>query len=159
MPRRCSVCISTDRPAIDGELVRATPLRTISARYGVTRQALHRHRQTHLPASLVRDTQASQVANAEQLLEQINDLQRHALSELARAEAMGDQRGALAAIREARSCIEILAKISGQLLEAPSVSLTLSPEWSAVRMVILQALEDHPKARLAVAEALEASVS
>lgn len=159
MPRQCSVCTSTDRPAIDGELVRATPLRTIASRYGVTRQALHRHRQTHLPASLVRDRQATELANAEQLLEQITDLQRHALSALARAEAMGDQRGALAAIREARACLEILAKISGQLLEAPGVSLTLSPEWSAVRMVILEALQDHPKARLAVADALQATIS
>lgn len=49
---------------------------------------------------------------------------------------------------------ELLAKLLGELSEAPQVSVTLSPDWVAVRTALLAALAPYPEARTAVAERL-----
>jgi hypothetical protein len=73
---------------------------------------------------------------------------------LTKAENADDLRTAVAAIREARGCVELLGKLAGQLQDAPTVNLVLSPEWLSIQANILMALEPHPDARLAVAHAL-----
>ncbi len=50
--------------------------------------------------------------------------------------------------------MELLAKLAGQLKDAPTVNILVSAEWQGLQAVILQALEPHAGARLAVAEAL-----
>ena len=62
------------------------------------------------------------------MLRQVRALQSKTLSILLQAEGAGDLRTALAAIREARGNVELLAKLSGELDERPVVNLDLSPE-------------------------------
>lgn len=63
--------------------------------------------------------------------------------------------GATSAIREARSCVELLARLAGELAENNTVNVFVSPEWTQLRAVLIEALAPHPEARLAVAEALQ----
>ena len=65
----------------------------------------------------------------------------------------------MAAVRELRGLVELLAKITGELDERPSVTvnLTASPEWQHLQGVILAALARFPDAREAVAGALLAA--
>ncbi len=49
------------------------------------------------------------------LLDQLQQLQAKALGILARAESAGDLRSALGAIREVRSTLELVAKVTGEL--------------------------------------------
>ena len=72
-----------------------------------------------------------------------------------KAEADGDIRTALAGIREARGCLELLAKLLGELRDGAAVNVAVSPGWVAVRSAILDALAPYPDARLAVAVRLE----
>ena len=72
------------------------------------------------------------------------------------AQGSEDLRAAIGAIREARGCVELLAKLAGQLKDAPTVNILVSSEWQGLQAVILQALEPHADARLAVSEALTA---
>lgn len=58
---------------------------------------------------------AEQAADAQTLLERVQDLNRHAIAILSRAERDGEHQAALGAIREARGCLELLGKLSGQL--------------------------------------------
>ena len=52
--------------------------------------------------------------------------------------------------------IELLAELLGELDERTQVNvLVASPEWLALRLAILRALEPYPQARLAVVEALK----
>ncbi len=82
------------------------------------------------------------------------DLRDRAIGILDTAEASDDLRVALTAIREARGCVELLGKLAGQLKDAPTVNILVSAEWRGLQAVILEALEPHAQARLAVAEAL-----
>ena len=88
------------------------------------------------------------------MLTQIQDLGQRALSLLDQAERSGDLRTALAGIKEARGCIELLAKIEGQLDDRPQVNITLNSEWIALRTTLICALQPYPAARQAVIDAL-----
>jgi hypothetical protein len=70
-----------------------------------------------------------EVAQADDLLVQVRDLQAHALDILERAEEVGELRTALAAISQARGNLELLGKLAGELDERPVVNLNVSPEW------------------------------
>ena len=154
MPRRCTVCDHKDREAIDAALVAAEPFRHIASRHSVTTTALQRHKANHLPGHLAQAQEAEEIAQADDLLAQVQDLQRRALAILTKAERSGDLRVALQAIREARSNLELLARLLGELQEGQTVNVLVMPEWMTIRTVIVGALAPYPGARLAVVEAL-----
>jgi hypothetical protein len=101
--------------------------------------------------------EVEEVAQADDLLDQVRHLQAHALDILERAEKSGDLRTALAAISQARGNLELLGKLAGELDERPVVNLNISPEWLELRTVIVGALEPHPTAHRAVLRALESA--
>ena len=158
MSRSCTVCAHEGREEIDRALVAGESSRKIAARYGsLSRPAIQRHGENHLPAKLVLAEKAAEVAEADNLLAQVQDLQGRTHAILDKAEKAGELRTALSAIREARGNLELLAKLLGELDERPVVNLNLSPEWLELRAVIVTALEPHPDARGAVLGALESA--
>ena len=154
MPRRCTICIHPARADIDASIVRGEAFRRIAAHHGVTEQSVRRHRADHLPSSLVKAEEAREVAQASSLLAEVRELHARVLAILTRAEEAGDLRAATGAIREARSTIELLAKLTGELDERAEVNVVLSPQWLTIRVAILEALEPFPVARAAVGERL-----
>src|SRR5215211_7666091 len=156
MPRSCTICTHPDRTAIDEALVAGESTGKLAGRYRtIDERALRRHRSNHLPAKLVMARAAEEVAQADDLLGAVQDLQARTLAILEAAEGSREHRTALAAIREARSNLELLAKLLGELDERPQVNLLISPEWLELRAVIITALEPHPQALRAVVGALE----
>ncbi len=150
------MCRHPERAAIDCALVEGTADTTVSAKFReLSDDAVRRHRESHLPAELAKAQQAADVARADDLLVQVRSLHSRAMAILDTAEQAGDLRSALGGIREARGCLELLGRLAGEL-EPPTVNIVLSQHWIEVRTVVLQALETHPAARLAVAEALDA---
>ncbi len=154
MPRRCTVCTHKDRPQIDQALVERQPFRAIARQHGVSKDALVRHFDDHLPASLVKAQEATEAAQADALLAQVVDLRDKALGILKKAEGTNELQTAISAIREARANVELLGKLAGQLMDAPTINVILMPEWRQLQAVVLAALEPHADARLAVAHAL-----
>lgn len=75
------------------------------------------------------------------MLNQVRSLADHALGIFQAAEADGDRRRALGAIREARACLELLAKVAGEL--GPDVNVQVT---AATALVGRAAVED-PEAR------------
>ncbi len=137
MPRMCTVCAHANRLVIDHTLVAGQEaLRTIADRFSVSKTALVRHKEKHLPATLAKAREAEEVASADDLLSQVRDLQNRAFAILDVAEGTGDLRTALGAIREARSNLELLAKLLGELDERPQVNVLISPEWLSLRTII-----------------------
>jgi hypothetical protein len=155
MPRRCTVCDHPERYSIDETLVTGAPYRSVAKRFELSESAVYRHKTEHLPAHLLKAREVEEVAQAEDLLEQVRHLQAHALDILERAEKTGDLRTALAAISQARGNLELLGKLAGELDERPVVNLNVSTEWLELRAVIVGALEPHPAAHRAVLLALE----
>ena len=154
MARTCTICRHEKRADIDKALIAHSSYRDIARRHGVTKDALLRHHDNHLPAALMKAKDAEEVAQADVLLRQVGELRDRALAILDVAEAAAEYRDALAAIREARGCLELLGKLAGQLKDAPTVNVILSAEWRDIQAIILAALEPYMDARLAVAGAL-----
>lgn len=160
MPQRCTVCAHKERDTIDRLLVRqARANRAIALRYGLVHTSLRRHRDNHLPAKLARAQAASELVRADQLLAELQDLHERARLMLEDAEAAGDLKTALSAVREARGCLELLAKLLGELPDSPELHLHLSAEWQMIQMAILTALAPYPRARVKVAQAIETATT
>jgi hypothetical protein len=155
MPRRCTVCDHSEMHSIHEALVSGAPYRSVAKRFGLSESAVYRHKTEHLPAHLLKAKEVEEAAMADDLLDQVRNLQAHALDILERAEKAGDLRTALAAISQARGNLELLGKLAGELDERPVVNLNVSPEWLELRAVIVGALEPHPAAHRAVLGALE----
>ena len=154
MPRTCTICRHDEREAIDAALVARKPFRDIAGQHGVSKSALVRHSDDHIPAELMKAQAATEAAQADALLAQVVGLRDKALGILGKAEGSNDLRVAIAAIHEARGCVELLGKLAGQLRDAPTINLFMTAEWREVQSAVLAALEEHPDARLAVAGAL-----
>jgi hypothetical protein len=132
MPQECSICRDDEREAIDKALLNGTPYRDIAGRCEVSKSAVARHRQ-HLSKTLVKARAAVEVAKADKLLERVLGLCRRAEDLLDRAEQDGLLDTALRAIREARGCLELLARLNGALRESSIniVSVELDGETAA----------------------------
>jgi hypothetical protein len=152
MPRVCTLCRHADRDGIDSALLRGEAYRNIAERYGTSPASLLRHK-AHLSERMVKAEEAREVTRADSLLDQVKALHSKALSILAKAEEGGDLRTALAAIRETRGNLELLARLLGELQEKP-VALIVLPEWITMRTALLSALDPFPDARAAAARAL-----
>ncbi len=154
MPRKCTVCEHEKVEEINRLLLKGVPLRDLAGRYSVSKTALHRHKKSHLPAELTKAREAQDVTKADSLLDQVTELRDKALSILDKAEQAGDLRTALQGVREAKGCLELLARLQGELQERTTVNVLVNPQWLTLRAVILKALDRYPEARQAVARAL-----
>src|SRR5215207_1417451 len=119
MPRRCTACDHFERHGIDEALVTGAPYRSVAKRFGLSESAVYRHKTEHLPAHLLKVREVEEVARADDLLEQVRNLQAHALDILERAEKVGDLRTALAAISQARGNLELLGRLAGRWTNGP----------------------------------------
>ena len=157
MPRRCTICGHKSRAKIDQALVERQAFRNIAAQFRVSTSALVRHSDDHLPSALVKAREAKEAADADALLAQIVGLRDEGLGVLEKAKDAEDLHTVLNAIKVTQGTIELLAKLAGQLRDAPTINLVLSPEWQAVQANILAALDPYPEARFAVSHALGGS--
>lgn len=154
MARPCTVCSSPHRDAIDLELVAGRPIRAMARHYGLGREAITRHRDQHLPATLAQAHAAEEVARSDALLERLRFYQRVGEALLLAAlngemlagvddedlppDAMpitaddvdGRRRWArpelaLKALRELRGGTELLARLEGELPSDDDATVTV----------------------------------
>jgi len=150
MPRTCSICAHGDRAEIEQALVNGTALRDVAGRFNVSKSALGRHKSGHLPEKLTKAKDAEEAAEADDLLSQIQQLQRTTLRILRDAENDGDRRTALKAVSEARRNVGMLGELAGELQRQGTVSV----EVDTLQAVVMGALEERPEAKADVARAL-----
>jgi hypothetical protein len=132
MGRKCCVCSDGRRDQIERALLSGTAFRYLSKRFGISAASLLRHKAGHLPGTLVKAQEVAEVTRSggllrhvQTLVERTENLYQEAQAILSEAKADGDQRTALAAIREAaaatretRGHLELLGKLSGELLNS-----------------------------------------
>ena len=80
MSRRCTVCDHQERHGIDGALVTGAAYRSVAKQFELSESAAYCHNIEHLPAHLLKARKAGQVARADDLLEQVRDLQARAFA-------------------------------------------------------------------------------
>ncbi|MFC1944689.1 hypothetical protein ACFLX5_04285 [Chloroflexota bacterium] len=155
MPKPCPVCVHAERPTIERAILEgAESLDQIGQRFALSKWSIFNHKKEHLPSALLKASEAREVARGDSLLEQVKHLQSKALELLDKAEAAGDLRAALQGVREAKGCLELLAKLQGELAQEGTINIVLSPSWVSLRTIILRTLEPYPEARLRIAHAL-----
>lgn len=141
MPQTCRVCKHKRVEEINRELLEGETLRNIAEKFSTSTTALHRHKTEHIPASMVLSQGAREAARADTLLEQVSALRDKAVSILVAAERAGDLRTALLGIREAKGCLELLAKITGEL--APEkILIQAGPVIDQVVLILKQEIAD-----------------
>ena len=158
MARKCSICSHASTLEINRLLIGEVPLREIAEKFSVSIAALDRHRHGHIPPTLPIAAEGLEQADAEDLLTQLKQLQVKTERVLEKAEAAENQSLSLKAIKEARSNLELLAKLQGQIAASLTINFVESPQYVEVRAIILNALESHPAARLTVANALQDNI-
>ena len=90
-------------------------------------------------------------------LAQVQNLIRRAEAVLTAAERDGKSSTALAAVREVRACVDLMARLTGELNERPQVTVfnLLSEPVIACLDVIYSELHDQPELRQRIAARLQ----
>jgi hypothetical protein len=148
--RRCTICSHESVGAIDRALIAGRPIRGIAKTFGASEDAVGRQR-AHLPKTLLNAHDVAESVRADELLAEATALQAKAWELLHAAEANDDQRTALMAVREIRGCLELLARVLGEIQDRPMFTLVTALEWFVLRGALLTALAPFPEARSAVA--------
>ena len=100
-------------------------LRDIAGQFEVSKSALQRHKDEHIPTDLVQAKEAKEICQAEVILKKLISLENDAARITKLAEDSNDLKTALCGIREQSRLIEILAKMEGQI-RTTQIDLTVN---------------------------------
>ena len=156
MGRSCTVCAHELVDEVNTAVLSGTPYRNIAEQHGLAATSVHRHAKRHLGPVLARSDRFAERSDPERLLDRITDLEGEARRLMVKAEEAGELRTALSAIRELVRIVELLAKIRGDLPDAPVVNLLILPQWQLIETTILDVLGPHPQLRRELAGRLQA---
>lgn len=145
MPRKCSICTHPERDSINRAIVAGDSYRDIAGRFGVSRSAVERHVNGHLPAALVEAQQASEVARADDLLAEMRGLKDKALRILEKAEKAGKLGTALQAVRETKGCVELLARLLIEVENRRLAADARKEEWNPLIIIRTRKEGDPPE--------------
>jgi hypothetical protein len=98
--------------------------RNVAKRFGTTTTTVFRHRQ-HLPSHLIQGREAQEMADATTLLERIGSLIEGLCRIAHKAEEDRAWSSTVAAIREIRGCLTLLAQLTGVLQERTSNNVSI----------------------------------
>lgn len=156
MARSCSICAREDVEQIDRDILAGVSFPTLHERYGASVGALHRH-SVHLKQEL--DIKpVLQIGDMETAVSRVRELEARADKLYKDSVKSGDRLNTVRALKEMREIVELCAKLTGELNQQQTVvhqHLHVTPEWAALRSVMLRALQPYPEARAALIEALE----
>jgi hypothetical protein len=99
------------RPEVDIALVRGDAIRDIAGQTQLSKSSVHRHKESHLSEAVINSKQALERTRGDVLASEAVAVLDKAVHLLERAEAAGDTRGAVAALRECRASIELISRL------------------------------------------------
>jgi hypothetical protein len=116
MPQVCSVCKSSKRVLVEEMLLRNTSLRKIAEQSGLSLWAVHRHGK-HVARIVAKasESKARQASDATSLLTRVEGLLAESRKIAVAAKRDKAWPAAISALKEVRSCCELLAKLRGEL--------------------------------------------
>jgi predicted Zn-dependent protease len=158
--RACSVCQLDNVLDLETAYIRGTSLTDLALTFGVGRDAVRRHVKRHLHQRIALAGEAAEVAAGDALLAEVRILKSDAEGIRRRALAAGNLRAAVAAQREVRGSLILLAQVKDALPVAGGLTINLfgSAEFQTIAAQILHALRAYPDARAEVAGVLHSNV-
>jgi hypothetical protein len=133
VPRRCSVCDHPDRADIDRALAEGkTSIRGIARQFGLTEDAVLRHRDNHVPKRLIEIVEVRREMEDFDVFRKLRELEQVLTRAVARCGRTGDMRNLFAGSGRLISLYELYAKLQGVDIEprlrAMASSMGLDPD-------------------------------
>lgn len=162
---KCQVCQHAKLAEINRLLLdKKSTNEGIGQIFGVHPKAVSRHRNNHLPRAMADyaaqqavEVLAAEIPETATLHERAEALMARAQTIMEAAERKKDYTSALRGIREMRGCLELMARLAGEIDQGATVNIFNMPSWITLQTGIIMALEPYPEARAAVLRALPAS--
>jgi hypothetical protein len=157
MVRTCTVCSHKDVEEINMLLLSGESYRSIAKRFEASESAIYRHKESHIPTELLKSTDIEEIANADNLQQQLKEIREKTNSLLDKAEAAGNTKAYGAPsnyLREIREQIKLWAELEGRLATQPQINILINPQWVELRTLIIKALEPYPEAKAEVLRAI-----
>src|SRR4051794_41917912 len=107
-------------------MVALRPFRDMAGRFGLSKSALFRHHDEHLPAAVLASSRAAEVTRGDDLVDRIIVLARETQAVLDRAKAAEDGELAARGLARAERQRELQAKLPGQIKEGGPGNITLA---------------------------------
>ena len=106
--RSCKVCIHLERAKIEDAILRRVPHAKIGERYGISLYSVYRHSK-HLGRSVVCNGDRPLVDRVEALMDRLESIS-------AKAQSAKEWHASVAAMKEVRCSLELLAKLTGAIV-------------------------------------------
>jgi hypothetical protein len=169
--RRCLVCNHLDRALIEGGRVAGVSIDVLSARFGLSRDAIWRHCKAHISNDARADylaaipmTELAQKAALEgvSVLEYFRIIRATLMQQFQMASSLNDRNGVAVLAGRLTETLRAIGSISGEMGSMAANSITInntttimnSPVFASLQANLLQALAPYPEARAAVVMAL-----
>jgi hypothetical protein len=160
MPRTCTICSHKDIDEIDRRARIENDIAKIAKEFSISYPALYRHilADHHIRAVTAIPTSA-ELATSGDILKEITDHHKEAVRLKGLAEDNGDFRTALLGLDKALKCLDLMARIQGQIQEQninvnTQVNILQAPEWITLRTLIITTLDRFPEAKEALSKVL-----
>ena len=111
MPRRCSVCDHPDRLAIETLLLENAPLRDIARQFSLSKDAVARHKESHVTARLASAHAAQEATDAGTIMDRLRALNAEVRSLLSEAKQAHNHELTLKVLARAESQLALEAKL------------------------------------------------
>lgn len=160
MAGKCTVCAHPQRTEIEAELLSGTPYRNIVEQFSevehkISLGALSRHVENgHIAEKAVKSQDAKDIAQADDLVQEIKDLKVETHSLRVEAKAGGSISVALTAIDKQAKLIELQAKMEGRLREnqqIEQVNIYVNPQFQVLVNILNEELKGNPELRKKIA--------
>jgi hypothetical protein len=148
----CKICIHPERKSLETSLLKGESLRSLAALHSLSHATLARHKRTCMQAVVTAALTYTTVQSGLDTLACAQAVISEATRLQSLAEATGDVRTAILALKEFKSGTELYAKLVGDL--PTNQGPYTDPRWLTIRDTILEALRPYPEACRAVLAAL-----
>jgi hypothetical protein len=150
MGASCSVCTSPFREAVDRGLRDGMNRSEMARTFTLPRRQIYRHAEKHMSEPTVEivaeDLISTVIPRLERLIFEVDGVKDRAVDG-------GNDRLVLQAVKVQRELLSDVARLRGEIPTQRVFRLDEIPGWA----VVLEALDSHPRARVAVSRALKES--
>ncbi|MGV8125847.1 MAG: hypothetical protein ACP5PV_01375 [Methanothrix sp.] len=158
MPKSCTICEDPRRDEFDRRARIEDNIAKIAQDFALSYDAFYRHvKANHHIREVTAKPTASELTTSEEIYKEIVIWHKEARDLQQKAKSDGDIKTALLGLEKALKCLELMAKINGQIQEQnininlQQVSIYQSPEWSKVGAALADLLSPYPELRREVA--------
>lgn len=163
MSKSCTICADPRSDEFDRRARLEGNIAKIAQDFALSYDAFYRHiKANHHIREVTAMPTNTELATAGDILKEITEHHKEAVRLKNLAETDGDLKTALLGLDKALKCLELIAKIQGQIQTQQQiniqnntqVNILQAPEWIALRTILLEVLRRYPDALEAVTNVL-----